>query len=217
MIGPEPSFEHISRLSDRRGTFEHADHTTPRREHGYCTDDMARLLVVTSREPGADRVVAGLQLAALSLRDHNDPAAFIDNFSGGVRDIADYLANDVLDQQPATLRDFLLASSVLERMDARACEAVTQNPDSQQMLEDLERENLFIIPLDEDRRWYRYHALFRDFLARQRCRRRRDARCRGGSPGRRACCGPGERGLIEGWNRAFRLSLGSYPGPSREC
>jgi len=116
--------------------------------------------------------IAGLQLAALSLRDHNDPAAFIDNFSGGARAIADYLANDVLNQQPAILRDFLLASSVLERMDARACAAVTQNSDSQQMLEDLERENLFIIPLDEDRRWYRYHALFRDFLARQRRRRR---------------------------------------------
>ena len=65
MITPEPSFEHIVRLTDQHGTFEHADHTTPRPEHGYCTDDMARLLVVTSREPNRDIVVEGLQLAAL--------------------------------------------------------------------------------------------------------------------------------------------------------
>ncbi len=65
MIAPEPSFEHIIRLTDRHGTFEHADHTTPRREHGYCTDDMARLLVVTSREPTLDDVVEGLQVGAL--------------------------------------------------------------------------------------------------------------------------------------------------------
>jgi hypothetical protein len=65
MIAPEPSFQHIIRLTDRHGTFEHADHTTPRRDHGYCTDDMARLLVVTSREPTLDDGVEGLQVEAL--------------------------------------------------------------------------------------------------------------------------------------------------------
>jgi len=65
MITPEPSFEHIVRLTDQHGTFEHADHTTPRSEHGYCTDDMARLLVVTSREPEGDIAVEGLHAAAL--------------------------------------------------------------------------------------------------------------------------------------------------------
>ena len=65
MIAPEPSFRHIVHLCDRHGIFEHADHTTPRREHGYCTDDMARLLVVTSRQPGEEHDVEVLNRMSL--------------------------------------------------------------------------------------------------------------------------------------------------------
>jgi LuxR family maltose regulon positive regulatory protein len=108
--------------------------------------------------------VAGLQLAALSLQGHADPAGFVEGFSGTHRFVLDYLTQEVLDRQPEPLRTFLLETSVLERLSGPLCDAVTGRSDSQQLLEQVERANLFLVPLDEVRRWWRYHHLFADLL-----------------------------------------------------
>jgi LuxR family maltose regulon positive regulatory protein len=108
--------------------------------------------------------VAGLQLAALSLRGHADPAGFVATFSGSQRYVLDYLTEEVLDRQPQPLRQFLLQTSVLERLCGPLCYAVTGRADSQQLLEQVERANLFLVPLDEVRGWWRYHHLFADLL-----------------------------------------------------
>jgi LuxR family transcriptional regulator, maltose regulon positive regulatory protein len=108
--------------------------------------------------------VAALQLAALSMRDREDASAFVESFSGSNRHVLDFLAEEVLERQPEDVREFLLKTSVLERMSAPLCDALTGRDDGQEMLEKLERENLFVVPLDDERRWYRYHHLFRDFL-----------------------------------------------------
>lgn len=107
---------------------------------------------------------AGLQLAALSLRGRADIAAFVEGFSGSHRYVLDYLAEEVLNRQPEPLREFLLATSVLERLSAPLCDAVTGRADSQQLLEWVERANLFLVPLDEVRGWWRYHHLFAGLL-----------------------------------------------------
>ncbi len=111
--------------------------------------------------------VAGLQLAALSLRGIPEPgeaAAFIEAFTGSNRFVIDYLADEVLARQPAEVREFLLRTAVLERLSGPLCDAVTGRADGTRMLEDLERGNLFVVPLDADRSWYRYHHLFGDVL-----------------------------------------------------
>jgi LuxR family maltose regulon positive regulatory protein len=108
--------------------------------------------------------VAGLQLAALSLRGHADPAGFVAGFSGSHRYVLDYLAEEVLDRQPEPVRTFLLETSVLERLSGSLCDAVTGRADSQALLEQVERANLFVVPLDEERRWWRYHQLFAELL-----------------------------------------------------
>jgi LuxR family maltose regulon positive regulatory protein len=108
--------------------------------------------------------VAALQLVALSMRDRLDASGFVESFSGSNRHVLDFLADEVLARQPIIVRDFLLATSVLERMMASLCDALTGRSDGQVMLERLERENLFVVALDDERRWYRYHHLFADFL-----------------------------------------------------
>ncbi len=111
--------------------------------------------------------VAGLQLAALSLRGIPEPgeaAAFIEAFTGSNRFVIDYLADEVLARQPAEVREFLLRTAVLERLNGPLCDVVTGRADSTRMLEDLERGNLFVVPLDADRSWFRYHHLFGDVL-----------------------------------------------------
>ena len=108
--------------------------------------------------------VAGLQLAALSLRGQADPAGFVAAFSGSHRYVLDYLAEEVLDRQPEELRTFLLETSLLERLSGGLCDAVTGRTDSQAMLERVERAGLFLVPLDEVRGWWRYHHLFADLL-----------------------------------------------------
>ena len=110
---------------------------------------------------------AALQLAALSLADRDDHQGFVATFSGSNADIADYLAEDVLERQDAEVRDFLLKTSLLKELTPALCDAVTQRSDSRQMLGRLERSNLFLIPLDSERRWYRYHSIFADFLKAQ--------------------------------------------------
>jgi LuxR family transcriptional regulator, maltose regulon positive regulatory protein len=108
--------------------------------------------------------VAGLQLAALSLRDQPDVAGFVASFSGSHRYVLDYLTEEVLDRQPDEVRDFLLATSILERLSGELCDAVTGRTDGQRTLEQLERANLFLQPLDEVRGWWRVHQLFADLL-----------------------------------------------------
>ena len=111
--------------------------------------------------------VAGLQLAALSLRGIPEPAesaAFIEAFTGSNRFVIDYLADEVLARQPPEVREFLLRTAVLERLSGPLCDAVTGRADGTRMLEDLERGNLFVVPLDAERSWYRYHHLFGDAL-----------------------------------------------------
>lgn len=111
----------------------------------------------------------GLQMAAISLKGSPDRSRFIQTFSGSHRYILDYLIEEVLDQQPDHIRDFLLNTSILERLCSGLCEAVVDDsPEpAYRILEYLERSNLFLVPLDSDRYWHRYHHLFADLLASQ--------------------------------------------------
>ena len=109
--------------------------------------------------------VAALQLAVLSLRDRPDAARFIDRFTGDDRFVVDYLVEEVLRRQPEDVRRFLLDTSVLERLTAPLCAALTDDPGgARATLDRLERDNLFVVPLDEHRRWFRYHHLFAEVL-----------------------------------------------------
>lgn len=108
--------------------------------------------------------VAGLQLAALSMQGQEDVSGFVKAFAGSHRYVLDYLMEEVLSRQPPRMRQFLLDTSVLERLSGPLCQAVTGLEDSREILEALERANLFVVPLDEQRRWYRYHHLFAEFL-----------------------------------------------------
>jgi ATP/maltotriose-dependent transcriptional regulator MalT len=107
---------------------------------------------------------AGLYLAALSLRNHPAPADFIRDFTGDNRFIVDFLAEEVLGRQPPEIRQFLARTSVLGRFCAPLCEAVTGVPGAAEIIDVLERENLFVVPLDETRQWFRYHHLFAQVL-----------------------------------------------------
>ncbi len=117
--------------------------------------------------------IAGLQLAGLSMQGCHDVPGFIHAFSGSHHYIIDYLADEVLKQQDEATRMFLLQTSILSRMSASLCNSLVeaapdgQPLDGQNMLESLEKRNLFILPLDEERRWYRYHHLFADALSRR--------------------------------------------------
>jgi LuxR family maltose regulon positive regulatory protein len=115
----------------------------------------------------SDGWAAGLQLACLSLRKQAQPDEFIASFSGNMREIADYLAADVLERQPPATRDFLLRTSVLNRFNAEVCNHLTGHGDARIMLDSLEGESLFVTALDADRIWYRYHDLFHEFLVGQ--------------------------------------------------
>lgn len=108
--------------------------------------------------------VAGLQLAALSMRSRNDIPEFIKAFAGDDRLVVDYLTEEVLNRQPVNVKNFLLRTSILNRLSEPLCGDITGQKGSQKTLEDLERANLFIVPMDNKRRWYRYHHLFADLL-----------------------------------------------------
>ncbi|MFO7729828.1 MAG: LuxR C-terminal-related transcriptional regulator [Spirochaetia bacterium] len=110
--------------------------------------------------------IAGLQLAALSLQGRADPESFVKDFTGSNRYILDYLVEEVLQQQPEDIQEFLIQTSILKRLCGPLCDAVNKSPDhsGQETLEYLERSNLFLIPLDDKREWYRYHHLFAEFL-----------------------------------------------------
>ncbi len=119
---------------------------------------------IAALEKRTEGWIAGLQLAALSISGHVDGHSFIRDFTGDNRFIVDYLMEEVLSHQSNKIRDFLLKTSVCERFCAPLCNWITGESDSQTILETLERENLFIIPLDDKRQWYRYHHLFADLL-----------------------------------------------------
>jgi len=111
--------------------------------------------------------IAGLQLAALSLRGHDDVHQLVQSFTGSHRYILDYLIEEAFQRQPAGVQDFLLKTSILDRLTAPLCDAVAKREDSREVLLALEQANLFIVPLDESRQWYRYHRLFADLLRQQ--------------------------------------------------
>ncbi len=131
---------------------------------------------------------AGLQLAGLSLREHPDPVAFVRRFAGSTRVVADLLVEEVLDRQPEDVRDFLLRTSVLERLSAPLCDAVTGRNDSVRLLRQLEAANLFLVPLDDERQWFRYQHLFGELL-RSELHAADPSRRAGGPPRRRHVVG----------------------------
>ena len=108
--------------------------------------------------------VVGLQMAALSMQGRQDVSGLVKAFTGSHRFILDYLVEEVLDQLPPTIQEFLIKTSVLESLSASLCDAVADRDDSQTVLAQLDRANLFLVPLDDERRWYRYHHLFADLL-----------------------------------------------------
>jgi LuxR family transcriptional regulator, maltose regulon positive regulatory protein len=110
--------------------------------------------------------IAGLQLAALAMKGSKDISGFITAFTGSHRYILDYLTDEVLSHQPQHLQSFLLQTSILNRLSSSLCDAVNSRTDGQVLLEQVERGNLFLIALDDERLWYRYHHLFRDMLRR---------------------------------------------------
>ncbi len=124
------------------------------------TEDIAAL------EARTEGWIAGLQLAAISMQGHHDTAGFIKSFTGSHHFVLDYLLEEVLHQQPKSIQAFMLRTSILDRLCGPLCDAVMGSPSAsgQEILEYLERSNLFIVPLDTERRWYRYHHLFAELL-----------------------------------------------------
>jgi len=154
------------------------------RDLRFTPDEAAQFFKQTTRlEPASEAArtleertegwAAGLQLAGLALRNAPDPERFIRGFRGSHRYVFDYLAEEVIAQQDEAVRAFLARTAVLDRFNASLGQAVAGysvgqldgQPDTQAMIERLERANLFVIPLDDERVWYRYHHLFRDYLA----------------------------------------------------
>jgi LuxR family maltose regulon positive regulatory protein len=119
---------------------------------------------VAALEGRTEGWIAALQLAALSMQGRNDVAGFIAGFAGDDRYVVDYLAEEVLARQPDRVQAFLLQTSILGRLSGPLCDAVTGQGGGKAMLEALDRENLFLVSLDDRRRWYRYHHLFADVL-----------------------------------------------------
>jgi len=121
---------------------------------------------IASLEARTEGWIAGLQMAALSLQGHDAEGVhrFISAFSGSHRYVIDFLAEEVLNQQADDVRSFVLHVSILDRLNAPLCNALTGRNDGQTMLELLEQRNLFLVPLDDERRWYRFHRLFADVL-----------------------------------------------------
>jgi LuxR family maltose regulon positive regulatory protein len=119
---------------------------------------------VAALETRTEGWITGLQLTALSMQARDDFAGFIAAFTGNHRYIVDYLVEEVLQRQPEPVWSFLLQTSILDRLSVPLCDAVTDREDSKRILQALERDNLFVVPLDDKRQWYRYHHLFADVL-----------------------------------------------------
>ncbi len=119
---------------------------------------------IAALETRTEGWIAGLQLAALSMQGRSNSASFIKSFTGSHHFILDYLVEEVLQQQSESVQTFLLHTSILDRLSGSLCDAVTAQDGGRGMLETLERGNLFVVPLDNQRQWYRYHHLFADVL-----------------------------------------------------
>jgi LuxR family maltose regulon positive regulatory protein len=140
---------------------------TPDEAAAYLNETMGLRLTppdVAALEGRTEGWIAALQLAALSMQGRDDVAGFIAGFAGDDRYVVDYLVEEVLQRQPAQVRAFLLQTSILGRLSGPLCDAVTGHGGGRAMLEALDRGNLFLVPLDDRRRWYRYHHLFADVL-----------------------------------------------------
>jgi LuxR family maltose regulon positive regulatory protein len=122
---------------------------------------------VEALEERTEGWAVGLQMAALSLQGRRDVEGFIEQFTGSHRFVLDYLTDEVLSRQPGAVREFLLRTSILTRLSAPLCDVVTGGHDGQSILETLDAANLFLIPLDDTRTWYRYHHLFGTLLRHQ--------------------------------------------------
>ena len=140
---------------------------TPGEAAAYLNGVMGLVLTaadVAALEGRTEGWIAALQLAALSMQGREDVTAFIDGFAGDDRYIVDFLAEEVLQRQPEHVQHFLLQTSILDRLSGPLCDAVTGQDGGKAKLAALERGNLFLVPLDDRRRWYRYHQLFADVL-----------------------------------------------------
>ena len=140
---------------------------TPDEAAAYLNEIMGLQLTardVAALEGRTEGWIAALQLAALSMRGRDDVAGFIAGFAGDDRYVVDYLAEEVLQRQPDRVQAFLLQTSILGRLSGPLCDAVTGQGGGKAMLEALDRGNLFLVPLDDRRQWYRYHHLFADVL-----------------------------------------------------
>jgi LuxR family transcriptional regulator, maltose regulon positive regulatory protein len=147
------------RASDLRFTTAEADVFLNRvMGLGISTDQVAAL------DARTEGWAAGLQLAGLSMRGHHQTAGFVEAFTGSHRFVLDYLVEEVLGRLPEDVREFLLATSMLDRLNGPLCDALTGRTDGHQMLDSLDRDNLFVVRLDDQRQWYRYHHLFADAL-----------------------------------------------------
>ncbi len=143
---------------------------TPEEAAAFLADAMGIALAPAEAETLTTRAegwVAGLQLAALALRDRTDVAAFLHELSGDNRFISEYLADEVIDRQPNDLRAFLLRTAALDRLCAPLCAAVTGDAAAAAMLRRIEQANLFLRPLDAHGEWYQFHALFAQVLLRR--------------------------------------------------
>ena len=172
---------------------------------------------IAALEARTEGWIAGLQLAALSMRGHasRDVTSFIQSFTGSHHFVLDYLVEEVLHQQSESVQTFLLRTSILDRMCGPLCDAVLREPDDpgqesagQKTLEYLERANLFIVPLDNERRWYRYHHLFGELLQQRLLQRLRQSVA--------SAPGDGRRGVAElhvrasAWYEANGLGLEAF-------
>src|SRR5580693_7970662 len=140
---------------------------TPDEAAAYLNEVMGLTLTaddVAALEARTEGWIAALQLAALSMQGRDDVAGFIAGFAGDDRYVVDYLVEEVLQRQPDRVQAFLLQTSILGRLSGPLCDAVTGQGGGKAMLEALDRGNLFLVPLDDRRRWYRYHHLFADVL-----------------------------------------------------
>ncbi len=152
------------RAADLRFTAPEADEFLARvMGLDLSAEDMAAL------ENRTEGWIAGLQMAAISLRGLDDPAGFIRSFTGSHRFVLDYLLEEVLLRQPAEVQGFLLRTSVLDRLCGPLCDAVLESRPGfgEETLRSIERANLFVVPLDDERCWYRYHHLFGDLLGKR--------------------------------------------------
>ncbi|MEQ8671856.1 MAG: LuxR C-terminal-related transcriptional regulator [Aggregatilineales bacterium] len=139
----------------------------PHEIESFFTDVMGLTLTINEVEALDTRIegwIAGLQLAGLALQGKTDTAEFIASFAGDHHYVLDYLGDEILDRQPQAIQQFLLQTSILERLNSDLCDTVTGMAESRTVLEYLERHHFFVIALDDKRQWYRYHRLFADFL-----------------------------------------------------